>query len=543
MNKAQIIELLKVQLIYINPQATIKAREKGHSGKKLFRGIFLQNLFLTVMFLVMYGVMMLPMNFPKLPGMFTIFATMFSLLAFAQVITSVFNIFYDSKDFKDYLPLPFDSKSIYFAKFLVVSFTILVYGLPIFALFVITSIQQGMFLPVGIALSLLLFFVFLCIIVGLGALIVSFLVQSKAFNKHKKIVTTLLMTGPVVIMAIGLVYLQNSAVVYDVDATNVIMDQPIIYLFYPFFLAITQPFSVKGLLSYAFFALLIVVFYQLLSKTVVPKIQEFGMKQETRNSKLTVKTKKSKSYKSLNSQLWSYNFSLIKNPSLLMQVFLMTLLFPMMMIFPGMSGGADRLFSFDSMNNPSRYFGVAILVGIFLVSLTTSSSSLPSMMLSLDRGNFLFIRSLPINFSDYIKEKFKFALCFQLVMELAIVLVASIVLDLPLVLSIGLIFGNLLATYMHSLRLFARDYRLLNLNWTNISQLVTRGNGSILTLLSVFGSFFVGIILMFIVVMGIIAFPAFAFVINLFILILLLIILVLVQIYYNKKFWQVIKQK
>ncbi|MDM5143684.1 hypothetical protein ICE98_00755 [Lactococcus lactis] len=41
-------------------------------------------------------------------------------MTFSQALSAILNIFYESKDFRDYLPLPFENVNIFAAKFLVV---------------------------------------------------------------------------------------------------------------------------------------------------------------------------------------------------------------------------------------------------------------------------------------------------------------------------------------------------------------------------------------------------------------------------------------
>ena len=79
----------------------------------------------------------------------------------------------------------------------------------------------------------------------------------------------------------------------------------------------------------------------------------------------------------------------------------------------------------------------------------------------------------------------------------------AVVLRFPLFLSVPFIVGILWGTYLLSLHFFSRDYRLLNVTWTNVSQLFTRGVGNYGLMLWMFGSFFVGAILIVLYVIAV----------------------------------------
>ena len=88
MYKRQLLELIRVNLLYVNPQLTNKAREKGKKGKRLTIYLLSQNLFSGLIFLLIYGFAMFAMNFVKLPGFFTYYVALFGMLGLTQVYQS-----------------------------------------------------------------------------------------------------------------------------------------------------------------------------------------------------------------------------------------------------------------------------------------------------------------------------------------------------------------------------------------------------------------------------------------------------------------------
>ncbi|OUK49193.1 ABC transporter, partial [Enterococcus faecium] len=135
------------------------------------------------------------------------------------------------------------------------------------------------------------------------------------------------------------------------------------------------------------------------------------------------------------------------------------------------------------------------LVGIALAFLTVNQTSFISNLISLDQENFLFIRSLPISMNQYLKEKFRFGWILQSFLTGGIALLSGLSFQLPLFFIPSLLFGSLFGCYLLSLRYFARDYRLLLLNWTNINQLFNRGSGSLGLVATMMGSLIISIIL------------------------------------------------
>jgi len=65
---------------------------------------------------------------------------------------------------------------------------------------------------------------------------------------------------------------------------------------------------------------------------------------------------------------------------------------------------------------------------------------------------------------------------------------------MPLILAVSFLIGALWSSFLLCLKYFARDYRLLLLDWTNISQLFTRGAGSLGLAIGTIATLFLSII-------------------------------------------------
>ena len=104
MNKRQLLTLTSVNLRYANPQITDKARKKGKSGKQLTRYLIQQYLLSGLIFLLIYGLTMVALDFSRLPGFFTFYVALFGALGFSQGISNIFNVFFESQDLPAYPP-------------------------------------------------------------------------------------------------------------------------------------------------------------------------------------------------------------------------------------------------------------------------------------------------------------------------------------------------------------------------------------------------------------------------------------------------------
>lgn len=484
MNKAQLKTLTAINLLYVNPSYTLQSRKKGKQGKKLIRAILSQYALSGVIFLVIYGMTMAFMDFSKLPGYFTYYMGLFGVIGFSQSMSAIFNVFFESRDLKDYLSLPFKQGEVFFAKFIVVGITIVPFLLPLLILFFLTAWRSGIFLPVAVLIAVLLFLAFFLVLFGACSILIFKLTQTKVFLRHKKLFTTLMLVISMVVMFIGIMVMNQNQTVIGTK----IVDRPVLKLFWPFFQLAHAPISVAGLASFVgLFALLAGLFF-ILKYALVPKLYV----QFSDEANQTVQKKRRiKGEQSLHRQLFNYNFQLIKNPNLIMQVATSSLILPIVLLATTFSTGA-----FSLGNLGAEYFGVFFLGGIVFANLMINQASFISNLISLDRENFSFIQSLPLSLKAYLKHKFRFGCGIQLILAGFIALLLSVVFQLSILLTGMFFVGTLWGTYLFSLYFFARDYRLLDLSWTNVSQLFTRGSGNFGLMLWMAGSMLIGSILL-----------------------------------------------
>ncbi|GAA2903072.1 ABC transporter [Enterococcus pseudoavium] len=493
MNSAIIKRLIAVNMLYVNPSATNQIRKKGRKGKKVIRGILQQYLMSGVVFLVIYGLAMVMIDFAKLPGYFTYYMALFGLIGFSQSLSAIFNVFFESKDLQDYLPLPIKQGEVFVAKFLAVGMTIVPFLLPLLILFFLTAVKSGYGIILAVIGAILLFLIFFSLLFSFCSLIVFGMTKTKLFRQHKKLFTSLMLGFSMVVSVGGILainFSQNS-----VDHGTEIVDRHAFRIFLPFYQVMHELLTIRGLVPLLGLLLLTGLFLLALRFFVVPSLYEQFSDEGSR----TVATKrKRKNNQSLKKQLASYNHQLLKNPNLIMQVLTSSLVMPIVLL-----GTLVTTNPVDLASLSTKFMGVFFVCGLVFACLMLNQTSFISNIISLDRENFAFIQSLPLSLANYLRQKFWVGCQLQLLIAGGVGTIIALVLHLPLSLLFSLVAGILWGTYLLSLHFFSRDYRLLNVTWTNVSQLFTRGIGNYGLMLWMFGTLFIGVLLITLYVIGV----------------------------------------
>ncbi|WP_368251158.1 ABC transporter [Enterococcus sp. 2201sp1_2201st1_B8_2201SCRN_220225] len=521
MNRKKLWQLFSVSLRYASPQVTEKARKKGYSSKKMNRYLISQFLWVAVLFLVLYGGMMLTVNFSQMPGFFTMYLGLFAILAITQGISVIYNIFFESRDLPAYLPLPFSQGEIFIAKILVVMLNVVPYCLPLLALFIITGIQSRVFLPLAIVLGFVAFLFLTGSLLFIGALIVLGLTRTKVFQQHKKAAITALMMISTVGAVAGVMLLQGSG------AATLVADRTALPFFLPIYWVLKQPATVLGLVGWLLVIGVFAFLAFVIQKGFLPKLYEQLTEISSSNQ---VTRRRRKLNRNFSQQLRSYNLQLLKEPNLLMQVLSSSVLMPVIILI---SMGFNLMG--EVSNLPDKFVGVAFVLGIFLSYLMTNQNSFVANLISLDGPNYEFILSLPIEKKAYLKQKFLIGWGIQTLLVTIMILVAGIIIVSQPLLIFGSLLGGIFGSLIFSLFFFARDYRLLMTNWTNITQLFSRGGGSIVLAMGIFGGMLVGGILITVYAMAVNAFDFAP--LNLFVLGGVLLIGCGIILYFKTQFW------
>jgi len=525
MNKRQLGALLAVNLRLLNPQATDRYRKKGKTGAELTNKLKLQFLTNTILFLAIYGFTMFSIDFSKKPGMFTFYVGLFVLLGISQSISGLYNVFFAGKDINSYLPLPFRQSEIFLSKVLIVAFNVIPFTLPLLIAFFLTGWHSGIMIPMAVVMALVVYLMIMTIIFMFCALIVFALTKTKVFREHQSLVMNGLM-GITMVIAIGGIMLMSNSDNYS--ATGASYDRSVISIFMPIFQIFNVPVSINSGISWLGLLALLAVFGGILKYLIVPQLSE---QLTTVNSAMLNGTSHRKAAKrqGLNANLDSYNWQLLKEPNLLLQVVMNSVMIPVIFIIS---------FSFAKLPSdlPLKWIGVFFVAGIAFSSFTTNQSALVGNLISLDRANFEFVRSLPFSLKQYLHRKFLFGYLMQFILNVVIVIIMSVVLKAGLIMALALICGSAWGTYLMILHYFSRDYRLRLTNWTNVTELFNRGGGNLGMVTTMFVSVFISVIVIVVYSMLLINTP-WAAMINIVVLAVILITSWLLLRHYRVKFW------
>lgn len=249
------------------------------------------------------------------------------------------------------------------------------------------------------------------------------------------------------------------------------------------------------------------------------------------DAKVVTKRQKVKTDTTLNRTLIRHHMSGLKDTTLLMQNVSQTILFGIMFLAPLLSGELDGFGKHVTLG----HFGIILLVGFFIGSLISTPTSFLGVGLSLERENYHFIKTLPVNFKAFVRHKFLTLAALQLVLPLPVYVLLALFMGFHPLIILILIAATILSSIVIGEWVYARDYRLLMLNWQNINQLFYRDGGQWLLAGLQLGILFLGMAL--IVLSAILSFLVSPIIISLGLLLLVTAILAAIHFLIGKPFW------
>ncbi|WP_413628104.1 hypothetical protein R4B61_02695 [Fructilactobacillus vespulae] len=520
MKNKQLWEIFKVNLMYSNPNETMKKRKKGKSLTQIANSTMITYFLTGLIFIGVFGLSMMFGDISKRPGTFTRYVGTFSLILVAQLLSTINTVFLQSKDLNNYLPLPVKIKTILAAKLLTIVMSVSSFAIPVCAVFIITAIKGEDHWLVALIVAILAFLLYFTSIFIVTAILTFLISQSKLFKKNYQLGTSILLGISTIAIIAGCAFLGYS------NHPEANTDPNSISFLLPIFELLKAPFTVSALILWVAMFLISGLGLSYLNRFVTKHL--FSI-----TASVAKKKKRKQPQRGLTHQLVTHQLGLIKQPSFLTQVFSNTFLMP---IIFSISFGLGSQIKFSQVSN--NYFAVFILLGLVLSAMTFNPSSLVGNIISLDGENLNFIKSLPVSFYHYLRVKFFFALAFQTVIMILLGIILTVFERFPLVLAIGLQIGMIAGQLIGSLHYFKRDFRFLTLNWTDANQLLTRGLGNWAIMIATFGSMIIGAIIMGLAffLTGLIPLT-----INVLVVGILVLVTWLIQRHYQKHFWRQFK--
>ncbi|MGT2910444.1 ABC transporter permease [Streptococcus cameli] len=525
MNLKHIWELTKINLLYSNPQALTKIRKKtakqpGTKPKPAYKSILWQQLGLIALYSFIFFYLFTGIDYRTYPGYFSFQLTMFFLMSITSAFSTMFAVFYNSKDSKLYLPLPVTEKEIFIAKLLSSIGLNLTFLIPTLSLLAIAYWRALGNIGIALPLALLQFLLLALTSILLSVILNFFLGQLLMKSRHRNLISTGLMLLSS-FGAVGMIlFIQNNQFAQQVGETTLI-DMPKIPLMIGFYEVLSNPLS----LHYWLFVTLFLVVIVFLFKIIIPNYYKNLATLDAKH----IRTRKSKAVsRTLSSTLVRHHLGTLKEPTLWTTSFLSTFLFAMFFI-PQLATAKDLY-----ARIPNEYFGIVLLVGLTLGYMTSGALTMVGM--SLERENFYFLKSLPIHFYSFLRQKFFLFWIIQTLVPLLTFGIIALLAELSPLLILSLLAGIVLASYPTSLASYKKDYKYLTLQWQNISQLFTRGGGQLMAFLL----FFLAIIIA--ATLGTVSFFLSqwlgTWLVSICILIASLLVVFGLHLYYEKTFWK-----
>ncbi|HEY9575453.1 MAG TPA: hypothetical protein VIR32_07940, partial [Lachnospiraceae bacterium] len=344
---------------------------------------------------------------------------------------------------------------------------------PIFSLFFLFFFKNG-FGIFSLFLALFIFLAFYTIYLLLLLVFMQVLAKTAVFSKIKsKLITLFNSLG--MLLTIGLIVgLQN----FSKDLQKFLGEKA--FASYGLLSGLLSTWRGSLLCLFIVIVCTILLCY-FLEKSVNHNFYSYIQKIQKSTNKKVKREKLKKGY-----NLIKYNLDLIGNTDVIPQYILSPLLVPAILLVSNFSNMKDLLLS-GRVNAYLIMGAVGLFTGIFLCS---NANILPGIILSLDRENYHYLKSLPISRKKYLINKWLVSVGVFLILPTLLLLVLTFLTKKSW--SSGL-FGILvlwITTAFMSVHWIIYDKKHLLLDWQSISQLAGRYNRLLISLTIMFSIFF-----------------------------------------------------
>ncbi|MFS6335599.1 ABC transporter permease, partial [Streptococcus agalactiae] len=487
MNWSRIWELVKINILYSNPQtlSALRKKQEKHPKKEFsaYKSMFRNQLFQILLFSIIYVFLFVSLDFKEYPGYFTFYIGIFTLVSIIYSFIAMYSVFYESDDVKQYAYLPIKSEELYVAKIFATFGMSVTFLMPILTLMIVAywRIIGG---PLAVLLAIINFAILFLSVTVISLYINSLIGRAIIRSANRKLISTILISLATFGAIVPLLFVNMTSQKMVQGKLQDIAPIPYVRGYYDI---VTAPFSMESLLNYYLPLLIILFLIGAIYKWVMPRYYQELLYGQVKQRKVHRQIDFSKR-ESINKTLVKHHLSSLQNATLLTNTFLMPLLYLAMFIVPILNNGKEigRFFN-------ENYFGIAFLAGILIGSLCVMPASIVGVGISLEKSNFYFIKSLPISFSYFLKHKFVTLITLQLAVPTFIYfLVGFFLLKLSILVLLSFILGLVFMGLIEGQFIYRRDYKHLFLNWQEVTQLFNRGLGQWLLVGSLFGMMIIG---------------------------------------------------
>lgn len=503
MNRKVFLELLKINLLSVNPLSTKNQHNRYRKKGLKIDGSFYRRLFVSTIVLPMlittiaYSPYILLLNFKDMPIYLDSIVLFWILMGAMFNFVGALEILYGGKDAETLAALPIKPTDILFSKVIMIFASLFPYILPTTIAFGAFSWYNGFGLPTSIVLVLFGFLTASFISFAISLVVVQIVARFTTATKYKNAISTIVSLFGSFLFIGYIFYFQmktreNIKIEKGADGISIhsstglisevmLSEHKILILLAMFLislaiLALIGMYVKKNYMS---------VLFKMEGKVSTNKKWTKGEAQdnnfekgETRDAIVFKGNKKNKSITGLDSFLFKYNASLINDSTVLTSVTMMAIL-PIIMILSGSfsmiedMGGMDAVSKqVRTMITPSFVVLASVAYSIFFSLL--SSTGLATMIFSLEGHDYEQFLSMPIKKKKIFMSKLVFTTAFSMIVPTITAIIISILLKLGPILPILAIFFTSVMHIAMNFNGMCFDIKNLILDWTNITDLTNR---------------------------------------------------------------------
>lgn len=471
-------KLVDINILYSSQEANLanlRKKQAKNPGKKVnvSARVLSSYIFSSLLMLIMFINIAFRFPFEEIPSFFSSMVAILLVLAFSTSFTAFYNVFYESKDLASYRPYAFKESEIIIAKGLSVLLPALAGIVPILAYFLVLYIRLAPSLWLGLPLMLLSLALLFVSVTLVMVVAVHFLAQTRVFRKYQSIFSNVMIGIGVLIPLIFVLFLQSTFG----SIVDKVRDIP--FLLYPlhlFYKIAVEPFSTEAILGLLAWIGLTLFLLYLTKKKVFPHFydvillnSEEKVIKERRNKERISTTNKKGFFR----MVLRYHLTLLGQGTGVITVLFTSAFLPYLMMIGLISKIRDSQIVPD-IHPP--YWLPLFFVGVFIGVVNNNITSLHSIALSLERENVDFLKSLPFDFTRYVKVKFWIIFAVQSFLPVLTLLGLSLYLGLPILSMIYLLVVWILTSVILSYHNYFKDVKNLSTNWSSITDLVNRSN-------------------------------------------------------------------
>ena len=469
-------ELFLTNLLYSFPPQRNKYRKK-FSGKsdirhKLFKNLLFINIFNFLNILVIFSVFSAGFTFSG-PGYRNILFYILLILSF-QILGNFINMFYESDDTLTIIHLPITGSEIFFSKLLTLLSQIISSLIPLIVINMVIGLNAEFSIQ-KLFFVLVYSFAFMITLICSIMTLLSFITYIPNFKKNKGKVNAATILIALIFFTGYIFNFAHTFKSFDSDYSGdlflniLVLDisKTYTYLIVAIILALISFFTTYIFVIRKYMKDL----YRISDNTYTSSSKTVKIKENTNSTSTT-----------LFSKLIKRNLKLLLNSTISTTVFTNLIITLGIFIIP-----IIEIRKHGGITLPPIFYPVAMTIGFTLaLYINSNPMNFTSIAISLEKQDYYFLKSLPLDFKKYLKIKLAIATCLQLGFGLFALIMMLIITKTPILLAIVTIISYIISSLVFSFYSYTSDYKKLYLNWNTITDLANRSsiNQVLLTILA-----------------------------------------------------------